>query len=470
MRPTVIILAAGLGTRMRSSLPKALHPLAGKELILHVLDAVKQIGSGKTVVVLGHQADRVRKTMEGHDVETVHQAEQLGTGHAVRQAADAITAAEGPVVVLCADTPLLTAGTLISLIEAHSRAKAAVTVMTTVAEDPMGYGRVVRGKSGVMRIVEEKDATAAQKKIREVNTGIYCFEKKFLLSALGGIKNRNAQGEYYLPDTISLARRKRLKVAAVLCPDPDEAMGINSRFDLSQAEMVLQARTNLRWMLEGVTLPDPATVFIGTDVVIGRDSIVYPNVRLEGKTILGEGCTVYPGSRIVDSTLGSGIVIKDCCVIEDSKIEDKASVGPFAHLRPGTVLGAGSRIGNFVEVKKSVIGEGSKANHLSYLGDATIGRDVNIGAGVITCNYDGFKKHQTVIEDGVFVGSDAQLVAPVRIGKNALVAAGATMTRDVPAEALVISRVPQEVREGVAGRRKKMKQGKSTKSQTPNSK
>jgi len=460
MRPTVIILAAGLGTRMRSALPKALHLLAGKELIRHVLDAVKPLGPGKTAVVVGHQADRVRKAMDGYAVEIVHQAEQLGTGHAVRQAVDIIAAAEGPVLVLCADTPLLTPATLISLVESHSRAKAAVTVLTAMAEDPAGYGRVVRGRLGVMRIVEEKDATTAQKKIREVNAGIYCFEKKFLLSALGGIKNRNAQGEYYLPDAIALARKKKQKVAAVLCPDTDEAMGINSRFDLSQAEMVLQARTNLRWMLEGVTLPDPATVFIGADVVIGRDSIVYPNVRLEGKTTLGEGCSVFPGSRIVDSTLGSGVMIKDCCVIEDSRIQDRASVGPFAHLRPGTVLNAGSRIGNFVEVKKSVIGEGSKANHLAYLGDATIGRDVNIGAGVITCNYDGYTKHQTIIEDGVFVGSDAQLVAPVRIGRDALVAAGTTVTRDVPAEAMVISRVPQEVREGVAGRRKKMKQKK----------
>jgi bifunctional UDP-N-acetylglucosamine pyrophosphorylase/glucosamine-1-phosphate N-acetyltransferase len=332
--------------------------------------------------------------------------------------------------------------------------------MTAMAEDPTGYGRVVRGRSGVMRIVEEKDATAAQKKIGEVNTGIYCFEKKFLLSSLGGIKNRNAQGEYYLPDAISLARKKKLKVAAVLCADADEAMGINSRFDLSQAEMVLQARTNLRWMLDGVTLLDPATVFIGADAVIGRDTTLYPNVRLEGATKLGEGCTVYSGSRIKDSVLGSGVVIRDCCVIEDSRIADKASAGPFAHLRPGTVLGAGSRIGNFVEVKKSVIGEGSKANHLAYLGDATIGKDVNIGAGVITCNYDGYRKHQTIIGDGVFVGSDAQLVAPVRIGNDALVAAGTTVTRDVPAEALVLSRVPQEIRPGVAGRRKKMKQKK----------
>jgi bifunctional UDP-N-acetylglucosamine pyrophosphorylase/glucosamine-1-phosphate N-acetyltransferase len=458
MRPTVIILAAGLGTRMRSALPKALHLLAGKALILHVLDAVKQIGPGKTAVVLGHQADRVREAMDGYAVEIVHQAEQLGTGHAVRQAVDIIAAAEGPVVVLCADTPLLTAGTLISLIEAHSRAKAAVTVMTAMAEDPTGYGRVVRGRSGVMRIVEEKDSTAAQKKIREVNTGIYCFEKKFLLTALGGISNKNAQGEYYLPDTIGLARKKKLKVASVLCGDPDEAMGINSRFDLSQAEMIVQARTNLRWMLEGITMLDPATVFIGAEVTLGRDTVLYPNVRLEGKTVLGEVCTVCPGSRIADSVLGREVTIKDACVIESSTIADKASVGPFAHLRPGTVLGAGARIGNFVEVKKSVIGEGSKANHLAYLGDATIGRDVNIGAGVITCNYDGFRKHQTVIEDGVFVGSDAQLVAPVRIGKGALVAAGATITRDVPEDALALTRVPQENKEGVAARRRRRKE------------
>jgi bifunctional UDP-N-acetylglucosamine pyrophosphorylase/glucosamine-1-phosphate N-acetyltransferase len=331
-------------------------------------------------------------------------------------------------------------------------------VMTAMLDDPTGYGRVVRGRAGVLCVVEEKDATAAQKKIGEVNTGIYCFEKKFLLSALGGIKNKNAQGEYYLPDTIALARKGKHKVAAVLCKDPDEAMGINSRIDLSRAERILQARRNVRWMKEGVTLIDPETVYISDEAVIGRDTVLYPNVRLEGKTTLGEGCTVYPGSRVVDSTCGNGVTIKDCCVIEDSRIADKASVGPFAHLRPGTVLGPGTRIGNFVEVKKSVIGEGSKANHLAYIGDATVGRDVNIGAGVITCNYDGFQKHQTIIDDGVFVGSDAQLIAPVRIGKDSLVAAGSTVTRDVPPEALAISRVPLEIREGVSGRRKRMRQ------------
>jgi bifunctional UDP-N-acetylglucosamine pyrophosphorylase/glucosamine-1-phosphate N-acetyltransferase len=460
MKLTVIILAAGLGTRMRSSLPKALHPLAGKPLVQHVLDAVYAMGPVRPVLVVGHKADMVRKAVERYTMDIVYQERQLGTGHAVRQAADAIAQAEGPVMVLCADTPLLRPATLASLAEAHVRAKAAVTVMTAKVDDPEGYGRIIRGRSGILRIVEEKDATKSQKKVREVNTGIYCFEKKFLLAALGGITNRNAQGEYYLPDTIPLARKKRSRVADVLCEDPDEAMGINSRYDLSVAEAFLQERINVQWMQAGVTMLDPFSVFIDVAVTIGRDTVLYPNVRLEGKTTLGEGCTVYPGSRIVDSTCGNEVTIKDCCVIEDSRIAGKASVGPFAHLRPGTVLGPGSRIGNFVEVKKSVIGEGSKANHLAYIGDATVGKDVNIGAGVITCNYDGFQKHQTIIDDGVFVGSDAQLVAPVRIGKDALIAAGATVTRDVPPEALAISRAPLEIREGVSGRRKRMKQKK----------
>jgi bifunctional UDP-N-acetylglucosamine pyrophosphorylase/glucosamine-1-phosphate N-acetyltransferase len=462
MKLTVIILAAGLGTRMRSSLPKALHPLAGKPLVQHVLDAVYAMGPVRPVLVVGHKEDMVRKAVERYTMDIVYQERQLGTGHAVRQAADAIAQAEGPVMVLCADTPLLRPATLASLAEAHVRAKAAVTVMTAKVDDPEGYGRIIRGRSGILRIVEEKDSTKSQKKIREVNTGIYCFEKKFLLAALGGITNRNAQGEYYLPDTIPLARKKRSRVADVLCEDPDEAMGINSRYDLSVAEALLQERINVQWMQAGVTMLDPFSVFIDVAVAIGRDTVLYPHVRLEGKTTLGEGCTVYPGSRMVDSTCGNEVTIKDCCVIEDSRIADKASVGPFAHLRPGTVLGPGARIGNFVEVKKSVIGEGSKANHLAYIGDATVGKDVNIGAGVITCNYDGFQKHQTIIDDGVFVGSDAQLIAPVRIGKDALIAAGATVTRDVPPEALAISRALLEIREGVSGRRKRMKQKKDS--------
>jgi bifunctional UDP-N-acetylglucosamine pyrophosphorylase/glucosamine-1-phosphate N-acetyltransferase len=314
-----------------------------------------------------------------------------------------------------------------------------------------------------MRVVEEKDATAAQKKIEEVNTGIYCFDREFLLASLDQLGRDNAQGEYYLPDTIELAIKKKRAVAAMICGDPDEVMGVNSRYDLSRAEAVLRRRINRRWMTEGVTMFDPDTIFVGTEASLGRDVVLYPNVRIEGKTKLGDACTVYPGSRIVDSTVANGVTVKDCSVIEESDIASGAQVGPFAHLRPGSVIGAGARIGNFVEVKKSTIGAGSKANHLSYIGDTTVGRDVNIGAGVITCNYDGYEKHRTVIEDGVFVGSDAQLVAPVTIGKGALVAAGATITRNVPADALAISRVPQVVREGFASRRKRLKQRKGTK-------
>jgi bifunctional UDP-N-acetylglucosamine pyrophosphorylase/glucosamine-1-phosphate N-acetyltransferase len=461
MKPTVIVLAAGLGTRMKSALPKALHLLAGKPLVHHVLDAVQAMGPVRTVLVVGHQADRVGASVEGYRVELVHQERQLGTGHAVSQAADAVASAEGPVLVLCADTPLLTASTLQELVTRHVKKRAAVTVVTAVVDDPTGYGRIIRGRSGVRRIVEEKDASAAQRKVTEINAGIYCFEKEFLLAALGGITNRNAQGEYYLPDAVALARKKRRPVADLRCEDPDEVLGINSRYDLSVAEALLQGRTVFRWMQEGVTMIDPFSVSIGAGVKIGRDTVLYPNVRLDGTTAIGEGCTVYPGSRIVDSTLGNCVTIKDHCVVEESRIEDEASVGPFAHLRPGTVLKRKARIGNFVEVKKSTIGESSKANHLSYIGDATVGNNVNVGAGVITCNYDGFRKHATVIGDNVFVGSDAQLVAPVTIGQGAVVAAGSTITRDVPRDALALSRVPQENKEGVAARRRSMKQKKS---------
>ncbi len=459
MKPTVVILAAGLGTRMKSGLAKALHPLAGRPMIQHVLSAAAEATPEKIILVLGHQADRVRKACEEYKPEFVLQAEQLGTGHAVRQAKESIADATGPIMILCADTPLLTGGTLKALVELHSKSRASVTLITATVENPFGYGRIVRGRSGIMRVVEEKDATAAQKKIREVNAGIYCFEKKFLLSSLDSLGKNNAQGEYYLPDTIGLARRKRLGVSSLPCDDPDEVMGVNSRYDMSRAEKIIGSRINRKWMLAGVTMLDPDSVFIGSEVSIGRDTILYQNVRLEGNTRIGEACTVYPGTRIVDSTIGNNVSVKDCCVIEESGIASGAAVGPFAHLRPGSIIGEKAKIGNFVEVKKSTIGEGSKANHLAYIGDATVGREVNIGAGVITCNYDGFNKYPTVIEDGVFVGSDAQLVAPVTIGHGALIAAGATITRNVPPDALAISRTDQEIREGFASRRRKRKQG-----------
>lgn len=460
MKPTIVVLAAGLGTRMKSGLAKALHPLAGKPLIRHVLDAAKEIEPEKIVLVLGHQADKVRSAVEGYRTDIVLQAEQLGTGHAVKQATDAIAAASGPVLILCADTPLLTGKTLADVLDVHRRSRAGVTLITAKVDDPFGYGRVVRGKTGIMRVVEEKDATATQKKITEVNAGIYCFEKRFLLSSLTGLGKNNAQGEYYLPDTIELARKKKLRVSALLCDNRDEVIGVNSRVDLSRAEAVVRDRINRKWMQDGVSMLDPFTTFVGSDVTLGRDTVLYPNVRIEGGTAIGDACTIYPGCRIKDSVIASNVTVKDHSVIEESEIASGASIGPFAHLRPGAVVKERAKIGNFVEIKKSTIGEGSKANHLSYIGDATVGKDVNIGAGVITCNYDGYDKYPTVIEDDVFVGSDAQLVAPVRIGKGALIAAGATITRDVPENALGISRAPQEIREGFASVRRRLKGNK----------
>jgi bifunctional UDP-N-acetylglucosamine pyrophosphorylase/glucosamine-1-phosphate N-acetyltransferase len=460
VKPVVVILAAGLGTRMKSAFAKALHPLAGMPLVRHVLNAVSDLDPEKVVLVLGHQADKVRNAVVDYGAEIVLQAEQLGTGHAVQQAKESLAGATGPVLVLCADTPLLTSGTLRSTIELHRKSRAAVTLITARVEDPFGYGRVVRGKTGVMGVVEEKDATAAQRKIKEVNAGIYCFDPAFLLPALERLGKNNAQGEYYLPDTIGLARKQKRTVAALMCGDSDEVLGVNSRLDLSRAEAIMRERINRQWMLDGVTMIDPVTTFVGSGVSMGRDVVLYPNVRLEGKTKIGDSCVVYSGSRIVDSAIAGSVTVKDCSVIEESDIASGAVIGPFAHLRPGSVIGEGARIGNFVEIKKSTIGAGSKANHLTYLGDTTVGRDVNIGAGVITCNYDGFEKHRTIIEDGVFVGSDAQLVAPVTIGRGALIAAGATITRDVPADALAISRTPQSVREGFASRRRRMKRKK----------
>ena len=458
MQPTVVILAAGLGTRMKSGLAKALHPVAELPLVQHVLNAAAGLEPEKIVLVLGHQADRVRTAVEKYSAHIVIQTEQLGTGHAVQQAREAFAGVSGPVVILCADTPLLTTDMLRSLVDQHRKSRAAVTLITARVEDPFGYGRIVRGKGGVTAVVEEKDATAAQKKIREVNAGIYCFDPKFLLSALTQLGRNNAQGEYYLPDTISLARKKKRIVSAFPCSDADEVMGVNSRFDLSRAEAVIRQRINRRWMAEGVTMLDPDSTFVGMEASLGRDVVLYPNVRIEGTTKIGDGCVIYPNCRIRNSVLADGVTVKDHSVIEEAEIAAAASIGPFAHLRPGAIIGEKARIGNFVEVKKSTIGAGSKANHLSYIGDATVGRDVNIGAGVITCNYDGYDKYRTVIEDNVFVGSDAQLVAPVRIGSGAVIAAGATITRDVPADALAINRMPQEIREGFSIRRRKLKQ------------
>ncbi len=330
-----------------------------------------------------------------------------------------------------------------------------MTLLTSRFPDPTGYGRIIRGEDGgVLKIVEERDATRAQKRNNEVNTGTYLVEADFLFPALRGLKRANAQGEYYLTDIVAAARRRGMRVAALAAGDVEEVRGINTREDLAAAERTLRLRRVSAWMRSGVTVVDPETTYIGPDVRLGQDTVLHPFTSLEGRSRVGRGCVIRSHSRITDSRLDDGATVKEACVIEESRLGKGASVGPFAHLRPGTVLDSGARVGNFVEVKKARLGAGAKANHLSYIGDAEVGRRVNIGAGTITCNYDGVKKHRTVIEDEVFVGSDTQFIAPVRIGRGAIVAAGSTITRDVPRDALAIARTPQTNTPGYAKRRR----------------
>jgi len=452
-----IILAAGLGKRMKSKLAKVLHPVAGLPMVLYPVQVAKEISSKRILVVLGHQADRVGEVLSGRDVEIVHQPEQKGTANAVRLAMEVIGDYQGTIVVLCGDVPLITSKTVSRLLSAHQERHASMTVLTTEVEDPTGYGRIVRREDGsILRIVEDRDAGEDIKSIKEVNTGIYVFDSKFLSLVMEDIRPDNAQREFYLTDSVEIGLRRGLEVYAHKIEDWEEVLGINSRGDLAVVEKIMRRRINERHMAKGVTLVNPESTYIDIGVVIESDVVIYPGTFIQGNSTLGEGSIVYPNNRIVDSHIGRGVVIKDGCVIEESTIDDGSQVGPFAHLRPGTYLRRNVRIGNYVELKKAVMGEGSKANHLTYLGDAEIGSRVNIGAGTITCNFDGWKKHKTTIGNDVFVGSDVQLVAPVTIGDGAFIAAGSTVTRDVPPGALAISRVEQENREGwVEGRKRR---------------
>lgn len=453
-----MILAAGLGKRMKSGLAKVLHPVAGLPMILYPVQVAEEISSKKTLVVVGHQADRVREVLSGRNVEIVHQPEQKGTADAVKLAMKAIGNYRGMVVVLCGDVPLITSETVSALISVHRKGDAAMTVLTAEVEDPSGYGRIVRERDGsILKIVEERDAGGDIKGMKEINTGIYIFDGEFLSGVIHEITAENAQREFYLTDSVEIGLKKGLKVCAHKITDREEVIGVNSRGELAMVERIMRRRINERHMANGVTLVNPESTYIDTGVIIDRDVVIYPGTFLQGNSTLGEGSIIYPNNRIVDSHIGCGVTIKDSCVIEESRIEDGSQIGPCAHLRPGTLLKKNVRIGNYVELKKAVIGEGSKANHLTYLGDAEIGSGVNIGAGTITCNYDGWKKHKTTIGDDVFVGSDVQFVAPVHIGDGAFIAAGSTVTRDVPQGALAISRVEQENREGWVEKRKKRK-------------
>ncbi|HEY6001046.1 MAG TPA: bifunctional UDP-N-acetylglucosamine diphosphorylase/glucosamine-1-phosphate N-acetyltransferase GlmU [bacterium] len=453
---TVLVLAAGRGTRMRSSIAKVLHPVLGRPLLAWPLDVARALPAARRAVIVGFQAQAVARALPA-GFETVVQPKLWGTGHAVRQARR-LFAGPGDTVVLSGDIPLLTAATVRRLVAAHRRRRATVTFLTARPADPSGYGRVVRcGEGRVKAIVEHDDAPPGVREIREVNAGVYCFENRFLDRALGRLRAANRQEEYYLTDVIAAAVRAGLRVEGLACADAEEMLGVNDRAQLAHATAVLRRRILERLMRAGVTVADPASTWVEPGVRVGADTVLLPGTALEGSTVVAARCHIGPFARLRDTRVGPGAVVRDCCVLEEATVGAGCRVGPFAHLRPGTRLGAGARVGNFVETKKARLGAGAKASHLSYLGDAEIGRRVNIGAGTITCNYDGVSKFRTTIGDDVFVGSDTQLVAPVSVGAGALIAAGTTVTKDVPAGALAVSRTPQKVIEGWAARRRAKK-------------
>ncbi len=444
----VLILAAGLGTRMRSRTAKVLHQLGGRPLIAHVCHtAAALVREGRTVyVVVGHQAEEVQASVEAelgaHGAVFITQTEQRGTGDAVLAARAALADANSTLLVLSGDVPLVRAETLGALVQQHRTHRghgAACTLLSVRLEDPTGYGRVVRDSEGRFeRIVEQRDATPEERQLNEINAGIYCFETRALFSALDRVQPANAQGEYYLTDVPGILRADGADVSVFLHADAREVSGVNTRVELADFERLLRARTLRRLMLDsGVTVIDPAHTYVSAEAQIGRDTILHPDVHIEGRTIIGEGCEIRSGTRITNARIGSGVVIKDHCVIADSEIADHCTLGPFAHLRMGAQMEEAAAVGNFVEMKKSRLGRKAKSMHLTYLGDATIGDNTNIGAGTVTCNYDGQRKHPTVIEDNVKIGSDTMLVAPVRVGARAVTAAGSVVTKDVPPDTLV---------------------------------
>ncbi len=450
----VIIMAAGLGTRMKSRTVKVLHRAAGRPLIDYVLDLASKVAGKPPVIVVGHQREAVQQHI-GDRARYAFQEKQLGTGHAVQKALEKLDAKGKKILILSGDVPLTRPETLKQLIEEHERSGNALTLITMKLDVPALYGRIVRdAKGGVTKIVEAKDATEDELEIREVNAGIYLFEGQHLADNLRRLSTNNAQGEYYLTDLVAMLSGSGNRVGALLIDDPVEALGVNSRAELATVEEEIQRRVIDRLMSEGVTFRNPSTVVIDSMVAIGPDTVIYPFATLEGKTRVGTGCVIEPGVHLHNVTIGNDVHVKTGTVAEDAVIEDEATVGPYAHLRPGTQLGKHVKVGNFVETKKAILGEGTKASHLSYIGDAEIGADVNIGAGTITCNYDGVNKHKTIIEDGVFIGSDTQLVAPVRVGRGAYVGAGSTITKDVPPDSLALSRVPQKNIAGWATRRR----------------
>lgn len=440
-RVGAVVLAAGQGKRMLSDLPKVLHCAAGVPLVRHVLDAVEGAGITEIIVVIGQGAELVREAL-GADYKFAVQEKQLGTGDAVLKAMPYLSEECQDVLVVCGDTPLLKSETLEKLIITRRDAAAAAAVLTSIFDDPKGYGRVMKNADNMVEaIIEEVDATSEQKEIQEINTGLYAFAKEELQATIRRLQPDNQQGEYYLTDCIHLLREAGQPVTALIS-STEETAGINTRCQLADAERILRERECRRLMDEGVTIHDPNTTYIDKGVQVGRDTVIYPFTFLEGETVIGKGCTLGPGTRLCSAVLGNNVSVQYSVVMANA-IGDGCNIGPFAYLRPGNTLAENVKIGDFVELKMTSVERGSKIPHLSYIGDTTVGTGVNIGAGTITCNYNGVDKHKTLIEDGVFVGSNTNLVAPVSVGKNAVIGAGSTITKDVPPASLAIERAKQ---------------------------
>lgn len=450
----VIVLAAGQGTRMKSKLYKVLHPVCGKPMVRHVIDELKQIGADRIITVVGHGADEVKNELKD-DSEFVLQEQQLGTAHAVMQARDLLQDKEGLTLVVCGDTPLLKADTIKAMIDYHINNHSKATILTAVAEDPTGYGRVIRNEQGyVEKIVEHKDASDEEKAVKEINAGTYCFDNASLFHALQKVTNNNAQNEYYLPDVIGILKDAGQTVTAFTTNDFTEIFGINDRVALAQAGKIMQQRINEKHMRNGVTIIDPEQTYIDASVVIGQDTVIYPGTMVKGNTVIGTDCIIGPNSEILNCDIGNRTSIRQS-VTHDSKIGSDVQIGPFAHIRPQSLIHDEVRIGNFVEIKKTEFGRKSKASHLSYIGDANVGSNVNIGCGSITVNYDGVNKFKTIIKDGAFIGCNSNLVAPVEIGEGAYVAAGSTITDNVPGDSLSIARARQVNKENYVKNRMK---------------
>lgn len=438
-----VVLAAGKGTRMKSKKHKVLHPICGKPIIEHIFDRLRELGTDKTICIIGHQGDTLSAHVSDPQITLVEQKEQLGTAHAILQAKDELGSLQGTTLVMNGDHPLFSQETLRNLVHSHQENKAAATVMTACVNDPTGYGRVVRSDDGtVNRIVEHKDATQAEREINEINTGTFCFDNEKLFAVISNVNNDNVQGEYYLPDVLSILIEKDEHVGAVQLKDAGEAMGVNDRYQLSQADAYMRQSILRQHMENGVTILNPESVYIEADVQIGMDTVIHPSTFLRGETVIGEECQIGPNADLTDVTIKDRANLR-YTVAADSQFEDDVLVGPYVYIRPQSHLGEKTKVGCFVDLKKATLGARSKISHLAYVGDAKVGKDVNISCGVVTVNYDGKNKHRTIIEDRAFIGCNVNLVAPVHVKKGAYVAAGSTITRDVPEKALAIARERQ---------------------------